>query len=184
MPNNNSIRRQNLLLDAYTLFKQPWTKCETTPGSPSVGPSACKEKSLGKVTPPSPFNWVSFSVFTHDSPPPLPPFCSHLLNRKTDVWKLFGHKDKLNSIAEKNCSRAFFFNFHLHLVNPISATSGWLSEHLCTYPPPPPQLKINPDLLYVDCFGVRRGVGSQSLWRWGLSMIRTKYDTQTNQNKL
>ena len=135
MPNNNSIRRQNLLLDAYTLFKQPWTKGETTPGSPSVGPSACKEKSLELL------HLLSIESLFQFSPiiPLLPPFFSHLLNRKTDVWKLFGHKDKLNSIAEKNCSRAFFFfNFHLHLVNPISATSGWLSEHRCTYPPPPP----------------------------------------------
>ena len=163
MPNNNSIRRQNLLLDAYTLFKQPWTKCETTPGSPSVGPSACKEKSLGKVTPPSPFNWVSFSVFTHH--PPLPRsvricWTGRLMFESCLVTRINWIVSQRRIAVE-----LFFFNFHLHLVNPISATSGWLSEHLCTYPPPP-QLKINPDLLYVDCFGVRGGVGSQSLWRW------------------
>ena len=157
MSNNNSIRRQNLLLDAYTLFKQPWTKCETTPGSPSVGPSACKEKSLGRVTPPSPFNWVSFSVFSfHPSSPSSP--------RSVRIcWtgRLMFESCLVTRINWRIAVELFFFNFHLHLVNPISATSGWLSEHLCTYPPPPPQLKINPDLLYVDCFGVRGGVGSQ-----------------------
>ena len=89
MPINNSIRGQNLLFDAYTVFKQPWTEGETTSASPYVrlSPSAWKEKNLAKkVTPPSTFNWVSF--FSLIIPPSLPPFCSHVLNRKTDVWKL------------------------------------------------------------------------------------------------
>ena len=139
MPNNNSIRRQNLLLDAYTLFKQPWTKCETTPGSPSVGPSACKEESLGRVTPPSPFNWVSFSVFSfHPSSPSSPRsvricWTGRLMFESCLVTRINWIVSQRRIAVE-----LFFFNFHLHLVNPISATSGWLSEHLCTYPPPPP----------------------------------------------
>ena len=138
MPNNNSIRRQNLLLDAYTLFKQPWTKGETTAGSPSVGPSACKEKSLGKVTPPSPFHWVSFSVFTHHPPPP-PVLFAFVEPEDWCLKDLSCLVTRINWIVSQRriAVELFFFNFHLHLVNPISATSGWLSEHLCTYPPPP-----------------------------------------------
>ena len=73
MPINNSIRGQNLIFDAYTVFKQPWTEGGTTSASPSVrlSPSAWKEKNLAKkVTPPSTFNWVSF--FHSSSPLPSP----------------------------------------------------------------------------------------------------------------
>lgn len=99
--------------------------------------------------------------FTHH-PPSLPPFCSHVLNRKIDVWKLHGHKNKMKIVWQRRTAaeRFFFFSFHLHLVNTISAKSGWLSEYLYTYPSPNSALTRTYYRLTV------LGVGSLFLWRW------------------
>ena len=74
-----------------------------------------------------------------------------------------------NSMAENNCSQAFFFfNFHLHLVNTISEAIGWLSEHPCTYSSPNSTLTRNCYGLTVLGWGEGRGRFTVSL---GLILI-------------
>ena len=73
--------------------------------------------------------------------------------------------NSINKVAEEVL---FFFNFHLHLVNTISETIGWLSEHPCTYSSPNSTLTRNCYGLTVLGWGEGRGRFTVSL---GLILI-------------
>ena len=103
------------------------------------------------------------SLFTHHPSLPSPvPFT--FVEPEGWCLKVAWLQEKTeNIVSEKNWNRVLFsFNFHLHLFDTISEKIGclsWLvvgaSVHLLL-----PWLNINPDLLSVDCFWVRGGVGA------------------------